>query len=201
MTENKNELALSTFYPAESLKITEIKQQPEQILIKMKSITHSCICPGCNQGTNKYHGTYIRKVQDLPILGKRVMLDIKAYEYQCENLECSPTSFAENFDGFLRSILFIGPTYYCDEITDLVLNIGGTPYFGILSSEIPPLNFSDLNSVLLTILGVCANKSAALISLILILIFAWNYIKILFCQTFAICKQVISPTSISPPHF
>ena len=103
MTENKNELALSTFYPAESLKITEIKQQPEQILIKMKSITHSCICPGCNQGTNKYHGTYIRKVQDLPILGKRVMLDIKAYEYQCENSECSLTSFAENFNGFLNS--------------------------------------------------------------------------------------------------
>ena len=34
----------------------------------------------------------------------------------------------------LRSILFIGLTYYCDEITDLVLNIGGTPYFWILSS-------------------------------------------------------------------
>ena len=56
MTENKNELALSTFYPEESLKITEINQQPGQLLIKMKSITHSCICPECNQETNKYHG-------------------------------------------------------------------------------------------------------------------------------------------------
>ena len=103
MAENKNELALNTFYPEDSLKITEIIQQPEQIFIKMKSITHRCSCPECKQETNKYHGTYIRKVQDLPILGKRVMIDVKAYEYECENSECSITSFAENFDGFLNS--------------------------------------------------------------------------------------------------
>lgn len=42
-------------------------------------------------------------MQDLPILGKRVMLDVKAYEYECENSECSITSFAENFNGFLNS--------------------------------------------------------------------------------------------------
>ena len=53
MAENKNELALNTFYPEESLKITEIIQQPKQILIKMKSITHNCICPRCNQKTDK----------------------------------------------------------------------------------------------------------------------------------------------------
>lgn len=103
MTKNKSELILNTFYPEEILKIIEILQQPECILIKMKSITHSCTCPGCNQSTGKYHGTYIRKVQDLPILGKRVMLDIKAYEYECENPECAITSFAENFDCFLNS--------------------------------------------------------------------------------------------------
>ena len=103
MAENKQELILSDFYPEESLKITEINQHTDQILIKMKSVTRSCICPECNQKTNKYHGTYIRKVQDLPILGKKVMLNIKAYEYECEDSECNITSFAENFDGFLNS--------------------------------------------------------------------------------------------------
>lgn len=80
----------------------------------------------------------------------------------------------------IRSILFIGLIYYCDEITELVLAIGGTPYSWILSSELPPLNFADFNSVLLTILGVCASGSVALIALILVLILAWNYIKLLF---------------------
>lgn len=80
----------------------------------------------------------------------------------------------------IRSVLFIGLIYYCDEITKLILDIGGTPYAWILSSELPPLNFADFNSVLLTILGVCASGSVALIALILVLILAWNYIKLLF---------------------
>lgn len=80
----------------------------------------------------------------------------------------------------IRSVLFIGLIYYCDQITDLILGIGGTPYSWILTSDLSPLNFADFNSVLLTILGVCANGSVALIALILVLILAWNYIKLLF---------------------
>ena len=79
----------------------------------------------------------------------------------------------------IRSVLFIGVIYYCDEITNLILEIGGTPYSWILTSDLP-LNFADFNSVLITILGVCANGSVALIALILVLILAWNYIKLLF---------------------
>lgn len=80
----------------------------------------------------------------------------------------------------IRSILFILLIYNCNQITDLVLDIAGTPYGWILDSQLDPISFSDFNSVLLTILGVCANGSIALIALILVLILAWNYIKLLF---------------------
>lgn len=80
----------------------------------------------------------------------------------------------------IRSILFILLIYNCNQITDIILKIGGTPYSWILNSELPPISFADFNSVLLTILGVCANGSVALIALILVLILAWNYIKLLF---------------------
>ena len=79
----------------------------------------------------------------------------------------------------IRSVLFIGLVFFSDQITDLVLSIGGTPYSWILDSNLPALNFADFNSVLLTILGVCANGSVALIALILVLILAWNYVKLL----------------------
>lgn len=79
----------------------------------------------------------------------------------------------------IRSILFILLIYFCNQITDIILKIGGTPYTWILNSEIPPISFSNFNSVLLTIIGVCANGSVALIALILVLILAWNYIKLL----------------------
>jgi hypothetical protein len=80
----------------------------------------------------------------------------------------------------IRSVLFILLIYNCNQITDLVLGIAGTPYGWILDSQLDPISFSDFNSVLLTILGVCANGSIALIALILVLILAWNYIKLLF---------------------
>lgn len=80
----------------------------------------------------------------------------------------------------LRSILFLLLTYFSNSIISIILEIGGTPYQWILTSDLPALDFSSFNAVLLTILGVCNNSAAAIITLILILILAWNYIKLLF---------------------
>lgn len=80
----------------------------------------------------------------------------------------------------LRSILFLLLAYFSDNIVSIVLQIGGTPYNWILTSDLPALDFASFNSVLLTILGVCASGGVALIALILVLILAWNYIKLLF---------------------
>ena len=80
----------------------------------------------------------------------------------------------------IRSALFIGCIYFSDQITELLLNIGGTPYSWIIASDMPSVHFADFNSVLLTILGVCANGSISLIALILVIILAWNYLKLLF---------------------
>ena len=48
-----------------------------------------------------------------------------------------------------------------------------------MDSELPPLSFADFNSVMLVIIGVCANGAVALITLILVIILAWNYLKLL----------------------
>ena len=79
----------------------------------------------------------------------------------------------------LRSILFILLAYYSDEIVNTVLTIGGKPYDWIMTAALPSLDFASFNSVLLTIIGVCANGAVALIVLILVLILAWNYLKLL----------------------
>ena len=80
----------------------------------------------------------------------------------------------------IRSVLFILLAYFADDIVNIILKIGGTPYKWILTSELPPLNFADFNSVILVILGVLASGAVAIIALILVLMLAWNYIKLLF---------------------
>lgn len=80
----------------------------------------------------------------------------------------------------LKSFMFIFLIYFSRQIVDIALEIGGTPYQWILDSELPPLDFASFNSVLVTIIGVCSSGSVALIALILLIILAWNYLKLLF---------------------
>ena len=91
----------------------------------------------------------------------------------------------------IRSVLFILLAYYANEIVDIVLQIGGTPYDWILTSALPNLSFADFSSVMLVIIGVCANGGVALIVLILILILAWNIPFCCFKQQLQIvpCKN------------
>ena len=79
----------------------------------------------------------------------------------------------------VRSVIFLLLIWYCDDIVNLALQIGGTPYTWILDSSLPGVQFGDFNSVLLVIIGVIANGSVALIALILVVILAWNYLKLL----------------------
>ena len=49
----------------------------------------------------------------------------------------------------IRSVIFILLALFSDEIVNIVLTIGGTPYGWIMDSELPPLSFADFNSVML----------------------------------------------------
>ena len=80
----------------------------------------------------------------------------------------------------IRSVIFIFLAFFTRDIVDMILKIGGTPYMWIMSSEIPPLDFSSYYSVVLTTANVTTNGAGVIIALILTLVLAWNYIKLLF---------------------
>jgi len=80
----------------------------------------------------------------------------------------------------IRSVLFIFLAWFSGDIVNIALKIGGTPYSWILTSELPPLSFAKFNGTIVSILGVVSSGSVALIALILLIILAWNYIKLLF---------------------
>ena len=79
----------------------------------------------------------------------------------------------------LRSVVSIFLVYYSDEIVNFALNIAGTPYSWIMDEALPSLSFADFNSTIIAIVGVVAGGSIALIGLILLIILAWNYLKLL----------------------
>ena len=74
---DKDALLLSSFYPKE-VTINQVIENNDGITILLKSITHSHSCPKCGHTTKSYHSTYKRVIQDLPILGKSVYLNVTA---------------------------------------------------------------------------------------------------------------------------
>ena len=97
----KDVLQMSKFFPADYLKITNVIDSETKIIIRLKSVTRECECPSCKTNLTEYHGTYVRKVQDLPILGKSVQLMVNVREYQCRNEQCEVTTITESYNGFL----------------------------------------------------------------------------------------------------
>lgn len=95
-----NAINLQSFYP-ESLKVTKIVESEHNITVFLKSLKHQHTCQSCGEEMTYYHGTYVRVVQDLPILGKSVLLNITAYEYDCVNSDCEQKTFVEDFNGFV----------------------------------------------------------------------------------------------------
>lgn len=117
MSDTINSISLSGFYP-ENLEIGSINEEEKEIHIVMQSRTKSCNCPKCKMETDSLHATHHRKVQDLPILGKRVMLDINLYEFNCVNPDCIITSFTETFENFLNKY-----SYMTERLVDLMTAI------------------------------------------------------------------------------
>ena len=94
-------LDLQQFYPNE-LEIVSVRETSSELWLHMRSRTKSYQCPKCGTMLRQLHATHHRTVQDLPILGKRVMLDLNIHDFQCQNKDCSIGAIAETFDGFLN---------------------------------------------------------------------------------------------------
>ncbi|MBD5396518.1 MAG: ISL3 family transposase [Lachnospiraceae bacterium] len=94
-------LDVQNFYPKQ-LEIAQIEEKEHEIDIKIFAKTQECACPKCGTVSRHHHGTYSRKIQDLPILGKTTWLMVNAYEYQCDNPECDTSTFVESCEGFLN---------------------------------------------------------------------------------------------------
>lgn len=79
-----------------------------------------------------------------------------------------------------RTILFMGLVFFSQDIVNLILDIGGTPYEWIVDASLPPIQFASFISVITVVIGGTVGGSVLLIALVLLIILAWNYIKLLF---------------------
>lgn len=71
-----------------------------EVHIAVKSGREEAKCPYCGQSSRQVHSCVSRKLKDLPIQGKKVILNLKKRKYFCKNKECIYKTFAERFNFF-----------------------------------------------------------------------------------------------------
>jgi len=52
-------------------------------------------CPGCGNTSNSQHGWHTRRLQDLPIQGVPVTLELRSGRWKCRNEQCARGTFVE----------------------------------------------------------------------------------------------------------
>ncbi|WP_051083307.1 transposase family protein [Propionispira raffinosivorans] len=99
--EATSSIDLAKFYP-DDLVILAVEEKVDSVILYMQSKSTEFICPCCNSVSHVHHGTYHRRVQNLPLFQKTVWLYLNAYQHTCENPVCKVHSMVETFHNFLH---------------------------------------------------------------------------------------------------
>ena len=94
-----------SLYPKE-MAVAQPIEKDDEIQFKIFIGSKSCRYP---KKSMRHHGTHIRKLQDISLLGETTKLLINPYEYQCDNLIQTTTTFVDNIEVFLK---------YCSRMAD-----------------------------------------------------------------------------------
>ena len=82
-------------------------------------------CPDCDLPSACRHGWYVRHLQDLPVQGTAVTLQVRLARWQCRNRRCQRRTFADRLPEIARS--FGRRTCRAAELGRLVGHAAGGP--------------------------------------------------------------------------
>jgi transposase len=96
-------------------------------VITIRATNEYSQCPSCGVASGRVHSRYHRRLADLPITGRRVVLMLQARRFRCEAALCGRRIFAERFDDNILKP-WARRTARLDQIVHcLALALGGRP--------------------------------------------------------------------------
>jgi transposase len=104
-----------------------VLNEGDRAVLDIRATSVSCACPGCGAISVRVHSRYSRRLADLPISGRRVVLILRARRFRCEAPSCARHIFAERFDNdvlkpWARRTARLDQIVHC-----LALALGGRP--------------------------------------------------------------------------
>lgn len=79
---------LSQIYQSSDLIVHEVDYEDDSFKMYATSSLDHGICPYCGHRSHSVHSRYVRTIQDLSILGRRVIMRLGVRKFFCRNRDC-----------------------------------------------------------------------------------------------------------------
>lgn len=70
----------------------------DRFIISVESKNKEIKCPYCGELSTRVHSIYIREFRDLPVMDKKVSIELNTRKIFCDNPDCNHKTFAERFN-------------------------------------------------------------------------------------------------------
>lgn len=69
------------------------------VALVARTVTREAVCPGCGAVSGRVHGVYRRRLADLAVAGRKVVVDLLVRRFLCPASACGRRTFVEQVDG------------------------------------------------------------------------------------------------------
>jgi transposase len=92
----------STFFSPKALRLISVSVEGKCVLVKAQALQRSAFCPKCHHRSRSLQSSYIRTIQDLPMMGLNVTVEIQTRRFRCRKSDCSQKIFSQPLDGIAK---------------------------------------------------------------------------------------------------
>jgi transposase len=83
----------------DGLRVEQVAIAGDAVQIDLHRTAHTARCPGCHRRSRRVHSSYTRRIADLPIAGRPVLLHVQVRRFRCSASTCVRRIFAEQVPG------------------------------------------------------------------------------------------------------
>ncbi len=94
-------LVSTVFSGLSALVIEDVRDAGEVICVRARTRDQAVAYPGCGTATTRVHGYQERTAADVPVDGRRVLVQVRARRLRCPVLGCPRQTFREQVPGVL----------------------------------------------------------------------------------------------------
>ncbi len=81
------------------LRVEQVVTADGAVRVDLHRTARTGRCPGCRRPSRRVHSSYVRRITDLPIAGRAVVLRLRVRRFRCSVSTCSRRIFAEQVPG------------------------------------------------------------------------------------------------------